>query len=114
MSKILVRATFKIHDGKLNEFKSLAGQAMSAVKANEPGNLQYDWYFNEDNTECVVHETYADSNAVFAHAGNVGELLGKLGQVSDLLLEVYGDVSQELKKVIADMKGKLYSFYQGK
>ena len=113
MKQIQVRATFKIHDGKLNEFKALASEAIAAVKANEPGNLQYDWYFNEQNTECVVHEKYADSSAVFAHAGNVGELLGKLGQVSDLSLEVYGDPSEELKKVISDMKGKLYSFYQG-
>ena len=113
MKQIQLRAAFKIHDGKSNEFKALASEAIVNVKANEPGNLQYEWYFNEDNTECVAHERYADSNAVFAHAGNVGELLGKLGQVSDLSLEVYGNPSEELKKLIVDMKGKLYSFYPG-
>jgi len=113
MSNLNVTATFKIYDTNVNEFKELAAQCLIAVKANEPGNLQYDWYFNADHTVCVVNETYTDTDAVFAHVGNVGELLGKLGQISDLCVEVFGDPSQELRKVIYDMNGKLYSFYQG-
>ena len=113
MKNIFLKATFMIHDGKLNEFKSLAVQAMAAVKTNEPGNLQYDWYFNEDNSECVVFEKYADSSAVFDHLANLNEILGKVLQISVLSVEVYGDPSEELRKVITDMKAKLYSFYQG-
>ena len=113
MSSLLIAAHFKIHAGKLNEFKALGAQAMAIVKEKEKDALQYDWYFNEDSTECVVMERYRDSNAVFAHLGNVGEILGKVLQISDFTPEVYGDPSPELKQVITDMKAKLYSFYQG-
>jgi len=28
--------------------------------------LQYDWFFKEDQTECVVRERYTNTNAIFA------------------------------------------------
>jgi len=106
-------ALFKIHDGKLKEFKALAKQCLAIVKEQEENTLRYDWFFNEDNTECVVIEKYTDSNAVFVHLGDFGDLLGQLTEIADLSLEVYGDPSEELKKTIAPMNPKLYSFYQG-
>jgi quinol monooxygenase YgiN len=113
MSKLQVTAQFKIHAGKQDEFKELAAKCLTVVKDKDKDTLQYDWYFNADHTECVVRETYADSNAVFAHMTNLGELFGKILQISDMSLEVYGDPSEEVKKAIADMHGKIYSFYQG-
>jgi len=60
-----------------------------------------------------VHETYADSNAVLAHMGNVGELLGQLLGMSDFELEIYGNPSIELQQAGAALNPKVYSFYQG-
>jgi len=113
MDHLQVTARLKIHEGKLSEFKELAAQCRVAVREREPGALQYDWFFNDDNTECVVRERYFDSGAVFAHLGNVGELLGKLLQVSDLSVEVFGNPSGELRTAIAGMNPKIYSFFQG-
>jgi hypothetical protein len=84
-----------------------------AVKANEKGALQYDWFLNPGETECVVRETYTDSDAVLAHLGNVGELLGQLLSMADFEGEVYGNMSEELKQALAGMNVKVYSFYQG-
>jgi len=80
-------AILKIHDGMLNEFKELANQCLEAVKSNEPNTTQFDWYFNANETECVVKEEYRDSAAVFVHMGNVGALLGKMLMISDMELE---------------------------
>jgi quinol monooxygenase YgiN len=113
MNHLQVTARIKIHDGKLNEFKELAAQCCAAVKQNEPGALQYDWFFNEDETECVVRERYADSHAVFAHLGNVGELLGKIQQIGDMTIEVYGNPSPELRAATAGMNLRIYPFFQG-
>lgn len=113
MNNLQTNALFKIHAGKLNEFKALAAQAMDTVKAKDKNTLQYDWFFNDDQTECIVKERYTDSNAVFEHLANMGELFEKILKISDLSLEVYGNPSEELKKAIAAMNGKLYSFYQG-
>ena len=113
MQNIQITAKFKIHSGKVEEFKKIAAQCVPTVKANEKGVLQYDWFFNPGETECVVRETYSDSNAVLAHMGNIGALLGQILAMSDLHLEIYGNMSEELKNAAAGLNPKVYSFYQG-
>ena len=54
MSELLGIARFKIHEGKLEEYKRLSAQAMEIVRTKEPGTLQYDSYFNDDQSECVI------------------------------------------------------------
>lgn len=106
-------ARFVIHEGKLEAFKALAKECMASVKEKDTDTSQYDWYFSADNTECVVRETYTDSNAILSHIGNLGELFGRLLEISDLYPEVYGDPSEELVNATAALKPKVYSFYQG-
>lgn len=113
MKQIKVTALFKIKEGKLNEFKQLVPSLIHAVKKNEPGAVTYDWYLNEEAMECMVLETYADSQAVLAHSANLGELLQKLLGISDLILEVFGNPDPELKKILAEMGAKLYPFFAG-
>ena len=113
MNNLQLTARLKIHEGKLEEFKELAKQALHAVKEKEAGALQYDFFFNPEQTECVVRERYADSNAVLAHLANVGSILGKALEMSDFSLEVYGEPSEELKSATASLNPKIYSFYQG-
>ena len=113
MNHLQVTARLKVHDGKLNEFKELAIQCFTAVKEKDTETLQYDWFFSEDQTEFVVRERYTDSNAVFAHLANLGDLFGKILQVSDFSVEVYGNASQDLRDATASMNSKFYSFYQG-
>lgn len=115
MKEIQLTATFKIHKGKVDEFKKLASACVSAVAKNEKGKgaLQYDWFFSPDNSVCIVRETYTDSNAVLAHMGNVGEMLGQLLGMSDFELEIFGNPSEELQKAGAAFNPKFYSFFHG-
>lgn len=115
MKKIQITAKFKIHPGKVEEFKKNANDAIAIVTEKEKGKtcLQYDWFFSPDETECVVRETYTDSNAVMTHLGNVGEVLGQLLAISDFTGEFYGPVSDEVKNATAPFNPKLYSFYHG-
>jgi quinol monooxygenase YgiN len=115
MKEIQITAKFKIHKGKVAEFKKIASDCIVAVGEKEKGKgaLQYDWFFSPDNLECVVRETYSDSNAVLAHMGNVGEMLGQLLGMSDFELEIFGNPSEELQKAGAALNPKVYSFYKG-
>jgi quinol monooxygenase YgiN len=115
MKKIQFTARFYIHAGKGEEAKKIAAECLVIVKEKEAGKgaLQYDWFFNPDQTECVVHETYTDSDAVLAHMGNVGEALGRLLEISDFSLEIYGNMSEELKTAATGLNPKVYSYYQG-
>ena len=69
-------ARFKFHEGKAEEFKRLSAQSMEIVRTKDTGTLQYDIYFNDDQSECIVLERYRDSEALIEHVANLGDLIG--------------------------------------
>lgn len=95
-------ARFKIKEGKLNEYKLLCIDAMEIVRTKEPGTLQYDVYFNDDESECMVIERYKDSKAAMQHAENLAHIFeGVLAIVSVVHGEILGEASLELKANLA-------------
>jgi quinol monooxygenase YgiN len=60
-------ARFKIHEGKLEEFKRLSAQCMKIVRAKDSGTLQYHIYLNDDQSEAFVYERYRDSESLIEH-----------------------------------------------
>jgi quinol monooxygenase YgiN len=65
------RAEFIIEEGKTEEYKKPVQDMSRVVKADEPDTINYQFYLNRDETKCIVHETYANSEAVFAHINGV-------------------------------------------
>ena len=112
MSGLQVTATFTIHEGKLDDFKSIAAECMASVREKDSGTEQYDWFLNEDQSVCVVRETYASSDAVMEHIGNLGDLLERLTGTADLNLEVFGVPSAELAEASAGLSPTIYSPFQ--
>jgi quinol monooxygenase YgiN len=95
-------ARFRFHEGKLDEFKRLAAQAMEIVRTKDSGTLQYDTYFNDDQSECVVIERYRDSEAAMEHAANVSDLFEPiLATVTVVHGELLGEASAELRANLA-------------
>jgi quinol monooxygenase YgiN len=47
---------------------------METARAKDTGTLQYEIYFRDDQSECIVLERYRDSEALAEHAANLGEL----------------------------------------
>lgn len=113
MSRIQFTATFpNIPREQLSEFKRLAAQAIAITRA-EDDNLQYDWFFNADETKCVVHEAYASSDAVFAHTENLGELPARIGAVGGVMeVECFGTPSDELRSMLGAMSPDIYTPFQ--
>jgi quinol monooxygenase YgiN len=102
VSELLGIARFKFHEGKLEEFKRLSAQAMEIVRTKDPGTLQYDTYFNDDQSECVVIERFRDSEALIEHTANLGELSEAiLSIVSVVHGELLGEPSAELRAKLA-------------
>ncbi len=112
MSELQVTVRLTIHDGKLSEFKEVAAQLMQSVRENDSGTLQYDWFFNADQTECVVRERYRDSEAVLEHVANLGETVEALLAVCDLEVEYFGAPTEELLAATAEFAPRVYSAYQ--
>ena len=103
---------FKFHEGGLEEFKRLAGQCMEIVRAKDSGTLQYDIYFNDEESECIVLERYRDSEALIEHAMHLGELGQAIFATGWVSGELLGEPSDELRGKMAGGKVGLFTLYQ--
>lgn len=63
MDEIKGIARVKFHPGKVEEWKRLSEEAMEIVRTRDSGTLQYEIFFNEDESEAVVFERYRDADA---------------------------------------------------
>jgi quinol monooxygenase YgiN len=105
VSELVGIARFKFNEGKLEEFKRLSAEAMEIVRTKEPGTLQYDTYFNDDESECVIVERYRDSEAAMEHAANLADVSAAvLETVTVVHGELLGDPSAELRAKLAGIE----------
>jgi len=116
MNRIQVSARFaNVSSATLTEFKEAAAEAMDIAKG-EPGVLQYDWFFNDNQTVCVVRETYRDSDALLAHIANVGHAFARLVELGGgCELEMFGDRPAQLRDPSAGPRHSVFpTYFQGK
>jgi quinol monooxygenase YgiN len=105
-------ARFKFHEGKLEEFKRLSAQCMEIVRTKDTGTLQYDIYFNDDQSECIVLERYRDSEALIEHAAHLGDLTEAIVATGSVSGELLGEPSAELGAKMAGSEVRLFTPYQ--
>jgi hypothetical protein len=82
---------------------------MELARAEDTGTLQYEIYFNDDESEGIVLERYRDSQALIdhaAHLGEIGEAILATGSVSGELL---GEPSAELRATLAGGGVRLFT-----
>jgi quinol monooxygenase YgiN len=111
------RAEFAIDERKTTNFKKLIQEMASTVQETEPDTITYQFYLNDkDNTKCIVHETYANSDAAFAHLNGIASktLLPKIFEVAKITrFDAYGNPSEELQKVLASFGSQMYNLFTG-
>jgi quinol monooxygenase YgiN len=102
-------ARFKFHEGRVEEFKRLSAQAMEIVRTRDTGTLQYDIYFNDDESECIVLERYRDSEALIEHGAHLGDLAEALLATGSVSGELLGEPSPELRAQLAGGVVRLFT-----
>ncbi|MGH2372759.1 MAG: putative quinol monooxygenase [bacterium] len=112
MSELQGIARFKFHEGKLEEFMRLSVQCMEIVRTKDTGTLQYDIYFNDDQSECIVLERYRDSEALIEHAAHLGDLMEAMLATGSVSGELLGEPSAELRAKMADSEVRLFTPFQ--
>ena len=98
MSRIQSIARFKIHPGKIDEFKRLSGNCMELARSKDPGTIRYDVFLNDDETEAVVYEEYESSEAAVKHFENMGDNADAIFKIVDMEGETWGEPNGELRK----------------
>jgi quinol monooxygenase YgiN len=100
---------FEFHEGELEEFKRLAAQCIEIVRIMDTGTLQYDIYFNDDQSECIVLERYSDSEALLEHAAHLGELGEAIFATGWVSGELLGEPSAELRAKMIGTEVRLFT-----
>jgi len=109
--ELLGIARFKIHKGKLEEFKRLSAQAMEIARTKDTGTLQYEIYINEEKSEAVVIERYKDSAALMEHLANNSNVAREIFLTGSVSGELLGEPSPELKANLANASVGLFTHF---
>ena len=102
-------ARFRFHEGKVEDFKRLSAECMEIVRTKDTGTLQYEIYFSDDQSECIVLERYRDSEALIEHAANLGGLGEAILATGLVSSELLGEPSAELRAKLAGGPARLFT-----
>ena len=111
MSEQVGIARFTFPEGDVEEFKRLSAQAMEIARTQDTGTLQYEIYFNDDQSECIVHERYRDSEALIEHAAHLGGLSEAILATGFVSGELLGEPSADLRAKMAGTVVRLFTPY---
>ena len=114
MCKVVsIHPYFKVHAGKLDEFKDLLPRFISATGAEEKC-CWYDFTICEDVVHC--REAYQGAEGLLAHITNVEGLIGEALGISELIrIEVHGpaDELEKLRGPLAELDPDYFEFHSG-
>jgi quinol monooxygenase YgiN len=109
MDEIKGIARVKFRPGKLEEWKRLTEQAMEIVRTRDPGTLQYEVFFNDDESEAIVFERYRDADAALEHFANIGHLMESLLAAATVTGEILGTPNETMRGQLGDSEPKLFT-----
>jgi quinol monooxygenase YgiN len=105
-------ARFKIHPGKIEEFKRLSALCMESARSKDTGTLEYDVFLSDDQSEGIVHERYRDSDGLLQHIANLGELMAAIMKVASFEGEICGTPSPALLKGLQGTGVRVFKLHQ--
>ena len=111
MGELIGIARFRFHPGKVEEYKRLSAQAMDVVRAKERDTLEYSIFFNEDESEAVVIERFASSEALIEHGANMNDLSPAVLATATVEGELLGEPSPELRAKLTGPEPQLFTPY---
>ncbi len=89
---VSIHPYFKVHPGKLAEFKAGFAAFIEKTRAEEK-NLYYEFTANGDEIFC--REGYVGAAGAMAHLAGVGALLAEAMKIADVIrLEIHGPAAE--------------------
>ena len=109
MDEIKGIARVKFHPGKVEEWKRLTEEAMEIVRTRDTGTLQYEIFFNEDESEAIVFERYRDADSALEHFANISHLMAPIMATASVTGEVLGTPNAKMKELMGKGEPKLFT-----
>jgi quinol monooxygenase YgiN len=117
MGQLQVIARMQVRPGQLEGFKSQAAEMLRLTREKDTQTLRYDWFLNESEAECEVHEAYLSEQGLIEHNQHVVAVRDAWFRdfAFDHRMSVYGEISQHLSDLFNKHAGGIskFSFVQG-
>lgn len=105
----------EIFPNKKQELIAVLIDLIAHCRETESGMLQYDWYINDEESECIVVESYSDSEAILFHFDNYKPFAQRLAACRKVKeFSLLGNPNEALKARMAKVNPKTYSFLAGR
>ncbi len=104
---------FQIREGNLDKFLDLMPKFVEKT-STEPACIYYDFSRNGNTAFC--REAYVGAEGILAHLENVGDLIAKFLELSEMIrLEVHGPEAEieKLRAPLAELKPDFYIWETG-
>ena len=117
MDHLQVIARLKVRPGQLEGFTARAAEILRLAQDKDTQTLRYDWFLNQDETQCEVHEAYVGEQGLIEHNQHVVAVRDAWFRdfAFDHRMSVYGEISQHLSGLFAKHAGGVskFAFVQG-
>src|SRR5436189_4036758 len=96
MAYLEVIARAKVRPGQLEGLKAQAAEIVRLTREKDTHTIRYDWFINEDGTECEVHEAYLSGEGLIEHNAHVMDARAILFEkyAYDHRMTAFGEVSR--------------------
>lgn len=107
-----VIARVKVRPGQLAGFTTQAAEILRLAQAKDTQTLRYDWFLNEDETDCEVHEAYLSEEGLIEHSEHVVAVRDAWFRdfAFDHRMSVYGEISPHLSDLFNKHAGGVSKF----
>src|SRR5215471_12133402 len=112
IDRLQVVARVKVRPGQLEKFKTQAAEILRLAREKDTQTLRYDWFLNQDKTDCEVHEAYLSEEGLIEHNQHVVEARNAWFRdyAFDHRMSVYGEISQQLSDLFNKHAGGVSKF----
>jgi quinol monooxygenase YgiN len=107
-----VIARVKVRPGQLEGFTTQAAEILRLAQEKDTQTLRYDWFLNEGQTDCEVHEAYLSEEGLIEHSQHVVEVRDAWFRdyAFDHRMSVYGEISPRLSDLFNKHAGGVSKF----
>lgn len=112
LNHLQVIARVKVRPGQLEGFQTQAAEILRLAQEKDTQTLRYDWFINQDETDCEVHEAYLSEQGLIEHNQHVIEVRDAWFRdfAFDHRMSVYGEISQRLSDLFTEHAGGASKF----
>jgi len=112
MNNLEVIARVKVRPGQLKGFKTQAAEILRLAQDKDTQTLRYDWFLNQEETVCEVHEAYLSEQGLIEHNQHVVSVRDAWFRdfAFDHRMSVYGEISPHLSDLFTKHAGGVNKF----